>query len=74
VVRRSRRAETDILRTSEAMRCFLPRAEAPVEEVEEATLLALTQARVVTPTGSRTTSCLEPQHASGRRQVTTPEG
>ena len=59
------------------MRCFLPRAEAPVEEaeeVEEATLLALTQARVVTPTGSRTTSCLEPQHASGRRQVTTPEG
>ena len=45
-----------------------------VEEVEEPTLLALTQARVVTPTGSRTTSCLEPQHASGRRQVTTPEG
>ena len=31
------------------MRCFLPRAEAPVEEP---TLLALTQARVVTPIGS----------------------
>ena len=36
------------------MRSFLPSAAAPVEEVEEPTLLALTQVRVVTPTGSRT--------------------
>jgi hypothetical protein len=42
-----------------------------VEEVEEPTLLALTQARVVTPTRRRTTTTGDTAHSATRHQRST---